>query len=237
MPAYSITEVEVIDQEDARKYVQLARAAVSHHGGRYLALAATPTAVEGQWSADRRLVIIEFPSHGAAQSLSLSATDAVAFADEIAEEVCVDDNVSGIQFDYEPFNAESAGQQAFYIEIDKDFASGTYGCVDSAHPNGWYFSVFTFGAALAKDGAEIKTMLGSDGYFIVSLYNLGTNGLGIQNGTGTGAADYPALVQSAVNTTVWYADQLGIPYAFGFPAAAPPTRWSAEPSRPVPPAV
>lgn len=151
---------------------------------------------------------------------AMSSATAGAFADEIADEVCADDNVSGIQFDYEPFNAESAGQQAFYIEINKDFAAAKYGCVDTAHPNGRYFSVFAFGGALAKDGAEIKTMLGGDGYFIASLYDLGANGAGVQNGTGAGAADYPALVQTAVNTTAWYADQLGIPYAFGIPAAA-----------------
>lgn len=151
---------------------------------------------------------------------SLSAANAGAFADEIADEVCADDNVSGIQFDYEPFNAESAGQQAFYVEINKDFASAAYGCVDTAHPKGRYFSVFAFGTALAKDGAEIKTMLGTDGYFIASLYDLGSNAAGIQNGTGSGASDYPALVKAAVNTTAWYADQLSIPYAFGIPAAA-----------------
>jgi hypothetical protein len=151
---------------------------------------------------------------------AMTSAKASQFADEIADEVCADDNVSGIQFDYEPFNAESAGQQAFYIEINTDFASAAYGCVDTAHPFGRYFSVFAFGSALATDGAEIKTMLGSDGYFIASLYDLGTNGAGIQNGTGTGAADYPALVKTAVNTTAWYADQLGIPYAYGIPAAA-----------------
>lgn len=158
------------------------------------------------------------PSTGNIDSLSSSA--AAAFADEIADEVCADDNVSGIQFDYEPFNAASTGQQAFYTEINKDFASASFGCVDTAHPSGRYFSVFSFGSALATEGSEIKTMLGSDGYFIASLYDLGGNPAGVQNGTGTGASDYPALVQSAVNTTAWYADQLGIPYAFGIPAAA-----------------
>jgi uncharacterized protein (DUF1330 family) len=62
MPAYSITEVETIDQELAKRYIQLARSAVTRYGGRYLALAATPTAAEGQWLAEQRLVIIEFPS-------------------------------------------------------------------------------------------------------------------------------------------------------------------------------
>jgi uncharacterized protein (DUF1330 family) len=60
MPAYSITEVETIDEDAAKEYIRLARAAVSHYGGRYLALAATPTAAEGEWPSDRRLVVIEF---------------------------------------------------------------------------------------------------------------------------------------------------------------------------------
>ncbi len=151
---------------------------------------------------------------------SLTAAKAAAFADEIADETCADDNLSGVQFDYEPFNAQSPGQQAFYTEINTDFDTTTYGCLDTAHPNGRYFSVFAFGAALATNGAEIKTMLGNDGYFISSLYDLGTNGPGVQNGTGTGPNDYPALVQTAVNTTAWYANQYNIPYAFGIPAAA-----------------
>jgi hypothetical protein len=151
---------------------------------------------------------------------SLSSAAASLFADEIADEVCADDNVSGIQFDWEPFNAESPAQQAFYGEINVDFSSSTYGCVDTAHPTGRYFSVFAFGSALAADGPEIAKLLKGDGYFISSLYDLGANGAGVQNGTGSGAKDYPALVAAAVNTTAWYADQNGIAYAFGIPAAA-----------------
>jgi hypothetical protein len=151
---------------------------------------------------------------------SLTAAQDTDFANEIADEVCADDNVSGIQFDYEPFNPASAGQQAFYSEINTDFASGTYGCVDTAHPSGRYFSVFGFGSQLATNGAEVAALLKGDGYFIASLYDLGSNGPGVQNGTGAGAGDYPALVKSAVNTTAWYGDQYGISYAFGIPAAA-----------------
>lgn len=62
MPAYSITEVETLDAELARQYIQLARAAVAQYSGRYLALAATPTAAEGEWPSNRRLVMIEFSS-------------------------------------------------------------------------------------------------------------------------------------------------------------------------------
>ncbi len=48
MPAYSITEVEIMDEDGARRYRELARAAVTHYGGRYLVLAATPTVAEGE---------------------------------------------------------------------------------------------------------------------------------------------------------------------------------------------
>ena len=62
MPAYSITEVEVLDEDGARRYRELARAAVTHYGGRYLVLAATPTVAEGECPPEGRLVIIEFAS-------------------------------------------------------------------------------------------------------------------------------------------------------------------------------
>jgi uncharacterized protein (DUF1330 family) len=62
MPAYSITEVEIIDPELQQQYVQIAQAAVAHYGGRHLVMAATPTAAEGEWPGNKRLVVIEFPS-------------------------------------------------------------------------------------------------------------------------------------------------------------------------------
>lgn len=62
MAAYSVTEVEVLDEDGGRQYAELANAAVAQYGGRFLVLAAEPTAVEGDWPAHRRIVIIEFPS-------------------------------------------------------------------------------------------------------------------------------------------------------------------------------
>jgi uncharacterized protein (DUF1330 family) len=62
MPAYSITEVETLNEQQARTYREIARAAVTRYGGRYLVLAAEPTAAEGQWPSGQRLVIIEFDS-------------------------------------------------------------------------------------------------------------------------------------------------------------------------------
>jgi uncharacterized protein (DUF1330 family) len=62
MAAYSLTEVEILNEADAQQYAALANAAVAHHGGRFLVLAAEPTVVEGDWPAHQRIVLIEFPS-------------------------------------------------------------------------------------------------------------------------------------------------------------------------------
>lgn len=64
MPAYSITEVEVLDPDGAARYAELTGAAVARHGGRFLVLAAEPTVAEGEWPSRQRVVVIEFPSMG-----------------------------------------------------------------------------------------------------------------------------------------------------------------------------
>ncbi|MDQ3646401.1 MAG: DUF1330 domain-containing protein [Actinomycetota bacterium] len=62
VPAYSITEVEVLDGDGAGRYAELAQAAVAQYGGRFLVLGAKPTVAEGEWPPEQRVVIIEFPS-------------------------------------------------------------------------------------------------------------------------------------------------------------------------------
>jgi uncharacterized protein (DUF1330 family)/predicted ester cyclase len=61
MPAYSLTEVTVLDAERAGKYAEIAQSSIAAHSGRFLVLAPEPTVVEGEWPADRRTVILEFP--------------------------------------------------------------------------------------------------------------------------------------------------------------------------------
>jgi uncharacterized protein (DUF1330 family) len=62
LPAYSITEVEVIDEEGFKRYRELAQAAVTLYGGRFLVQGAKPVVAEGEWPAQQRVVVIEFPS-------------------------------------------------------------------------------------------------------------------------------------------------------------------------------
>lgn len=60
-PAYSITEVEVLDEGGAGRYAELTGPAVAQYGGRFLVLAAEPAVAEGEWPSERRVVVIEFP--------------------------------------------------------------------------------------------------------------------------------------------------------------------------------
>ncbi|WP_072481916.1 DUF1330 domain-containing protein [Amycolatopsis australiensis] len=66
MTAYVISEVEVLDEAQARRYRELAQASIEAHGGRYLARGAVPAALEGP-AGDGRLVIVEFPDRGTAE--------------------------------------------------------------------------------------------------------------------------------------------------------------------------
>ena len=67
MPAYVISEVQVLDEQRADAYRQAAAASIAQYGGRYLARGVRPEAVEGGWPDGRRIVIVEFPSMAAAR--------------------------------------------------------------------------------------------------------------------------------------------------------------------------
>jgi uncharacterized protein (DUF1330 family) len=62
MPAYSITDVEVLDSDGFTRYRELARSAVARYGGRFLVRGAEPFVAEGEWPSGQRVNIIEFPS-------------------------------------------------------------------------------------------------------------------------------------------------------------------------------
>ena|ERR1700741_2869494 len=59
-PAYSITEVEVLDADGFKRYRELAQAAVMQYGGRFLVQGAKPIVAEGDWPPQRNIVVIEF---------------------------------------------------------------------------------------------------------------------------------------------------------------------------------
>jgi hypothetical protein len=161
---------------------------------------------------------------------ALSAQLAAGFADTVAGQVCADPHVDGIQFDLEPFDVSTEnGQYYFYRQLAKDFAgehagSATpdpYGCVDAAHPDGRFFSVFTFAASIrpgSESAANVQRMLNryGNGYLMDSLYDLSAAPAGTLNGIAT----YRSAVRREATDGRRWADRLRIKYGYGIPASA-----------------
>ena len=61
-----ISEVEVLDEDRAARYRELAAASIAKYGGRYLARGAAPEVLEGEFPAARRVVVVEFPDQATA---------------------------------------------------------------------------------------------------------------------------------------------------------------------------
>jgi uncharacterized protein (DUF1330 family) len=59
--AYVVSEVEALDEEQFRRYRELAAGSIAVHSGRYLVRGADPEVAEGTLPAERRIVIVEFP--------------------------------------------------------------------------------------------------------------------------------------------------------------------------------
>jgi uncharacterized protein (DUF1330 family) len=78
--AYVISEVEVLDETRFERYRTLARSSIEQHGGRYLVRGQTPEAAEGEWSPQRRLVVIEFDTMDALRQWYSSPSYAEALA-------------------------------------------------------------------------------------------------------------------------------------------------------------
>ena len=62
MPAYVISEVEILDETRANSYRALASASIAQYGGRYIVRSGAVELLEGERNPARRLVIVEFPS-------------------------------------------------------------------------------------------------------------------------------------------------------------------------------
>lgn len=71
-----ISEVEILDDVQGRRYRELAQESIVHHDGRYLARGATPTVLEGD--CDDRVVLVEFPDRETAERWYASAEYAEA---------------------------------------------------------------------------------------------------------------------------------------------------------------
>ncbi len=80
MAAYVISEVEMLDKTQGRRYHELAAGSIARHGGRYLVRGAAPEVAEGDWSANCRIVIVELNSMERLRAWYASADYAEALA-------------------------------------------------------------------------------------------------------------------------------------------------------------
>ncbi len=81
MPAYVVSELELIDAQALAAYRALAGPAVEKYGGRYLARGGTVETIEDDWDGPRlQVVIIEFASLERAHEWYASAEYARALA-------------------------------------------------------------------------------------------------------------------------------------------------------------
>lgn len=67
MPAYILAEIEITDPAGYKEYTQLVPATIEKFGGRFLHRGGPVSALEGEWAAERRRVILEFPTPAAAR--------------------------------------------------------------------------------------------------------------------------------------------------------------------------
>lgn len=67
MTAYLVLELSVNDFTGFQTYIAEIPAFIAKHSGRYIVRGAEPTAIEGDWTPER-LVIIEFPERAKAQA-------------------------------------------------------------------------------------------------------------------------------------------------------------------------
>ena len=80
MAAYVISEVEMLDETQGRRYHELAAGSIARHGGRYLVRGAVPVVAHGDWPADCRIIVVEFPSMERLRAWYASADYAEALA-------------------------------------------------------------------------------------------------------------------------------------------------------------
>jgi uncharacterized protein (DUF1330 family) len=80
MTAYVLSEVAIRDEESAARYRLRAEVSIAKYGGRYLVRGGLIDVAEGDWPAQQRVVVVEFPSMQRAREWYASPEYAEALA-------------------------------------------------------------------------------------------------------------------------------------------------------------
>ncbi len=153
---------------------------------------------------------------------TLSESQARTYADIFARTVCADPNAPGVQLDLEPFDINDPAQFWFYDQVALNLAGENeelepiFGCRSEDHPQGRFFSVFTFANQITPELGEVFTRHGN-GYVIISLYDLGPGGATVASAP----EDYRRYVANEIARTVSNSAAAGnVPFQLAIPAAA-----------------
>ena len=153
---------------------------------------------------------------------SLDEQQARTYADIFSRAVCADPAIPGVQLDLEPFDIGDPAQAWFYDQLAQNLAGqnedleAIFRCKTDRHPQGRFFSVFTFGNQITRELGEIFTRY-ANGYVIISLYDLGPGSAGVASDP----QDYRGYVANEINRTVSNSIAAGnVPFQLAIPAAA-----------------
>jgi len=115
---------------------------------------------------------------------NLTLTQLGALAKQTAKLYCSDPNLGGIQVDLEPYqDPYKESLESFLTAMASEMKDddGSNGCKDALHPGGRTTSYFTF-AHRTRDDFH-KTIMGDNGYFVFSGYDLNPKNLAFEYNT------------------------------------------------------
>lgn len=145
----------------------------------------------------------------------LSKDDVTAYADLVANQICTDTNVDGIQFDLEPAKLTEPNQVTFYNRLSVDFQAKT-SSLPSCRTKNRYLSIFTFAQWLGNpsQSPELAKLLKQPNFEVVdSLYDVPGD-----SATAT-PAEYQKNVANEITTLMEVQKQAGFNVKFGLPAS------------------
>jgi hypothetical protein len=175
--------------------------------------------IDGKLDADGDKNLLNALNH-------LDEATANELADKVAQTYCADQQIAGVQFNFEGVDFNEFGQANFFRRIAMNFAgqndptrsgSDAFGCSNNLYPQGRLFSVLMSANHITPTVSEILNHY-ENGYIIDPLYDLGSN----RGGTVNSPADYQRYAITEINNMINVASNLNIVYQFGIPLAATP---------------
>ena len=147
----------------------------------------------------------------------LSTAEAHAYADLVAQQICLDPNIEGTQIDLEPLDFTQNAQVQFYLRLVQNF-DGQHLRVCQGKRK--FVSVFTFASKIKAGlngpyGADVRTLLADDHFLVIdSLYDLPA-----ASAVYSTPEQYKHFVEAEVNELMSALQMQQFNFKFGIPAS------------------